>query len=367
MTKKTIIFLTLVVIIFACYFLAAPATINPASYHPDYAPEMIKTAPNRLLTSAQLIGKDKLSGPEDVEAGQNGLIITGLENGDIASINTKGEINILANTKGRPLGLHHDQDNHLMIADGKMGLLQLSAEGNLVVLTNSVDGRPLGLVNDLDIAADGTVYFSESSWKWPLESYRYDALEARAHGSLLSYNPDTEQTRVVLDGLYYANGVALSANEDFVLVAETFRYRIRRYWLSGPKAGSNDLFIDNLPGFPDGISANRQGTFWAALASPRNPVLDYLHPLPWLKGLITKLPAYLQPQPISYGLILGLNEAGEITHNLQDSSGQHLYSISSVQQVEDRLLIGTLYAHRVGRFHLTGNNLALSDAKRESK
>ena len=99
----------------------------------------------------------------------------------------------------------------------------------------------------------------------------FDLLEARPHGRLLRYDPATRQTTVLLRDLYFANGVALSRGEDFVLVNETYRYRTRRFWLKGPKAGTSDVFLDNLPGFPDNIDGNRKGSFWLALFTVRNP------------------------------------------------------------------------------------------------
>ncbi len=73
--------------------------------------------------------------------------------------------------------------------------------------------------------------------------------------------------------MYFANGVALSENEDFVLVCESARYRITRFWLSGPNKGSSDVFVDNLPGFPDGVSSDNRGTFWVALFTVRNALV----------------------------------------------------------------------------------------------
>ena len=65
---------------------------------------------------------------------------------------------------------------------------------------------------------------------------------------MIAYNPSSGQAKTLLDELYFANGVAISKNEDFVLINETYRYRIIRYWLKGPLQGQADIFIDNLPG-----------------------------------------------------------------------------------------------------------------------
>lgn len=60
-------------------------------------------------------------------------------------------------------------------------------------------------------------------------------MQGRAAGRLLAYDPKTRATRVLLGGLFFANGVALSGKEDFVAVAETGSWTVRRYWLKGPK------------------------------------------------------------------------------------------------------------------------------------
>jgi sugar lactone lactonase YvrE len=106
------------------------------------------------------------------------------------------------------------------------------------------------LSNDLDVAADGTIYFTDASSKFSLTELRADLLEHQPNGRLLSYDPTTKQTRVLLRNLYFANGVAVSPDQSFVLINDTGTYSVRRYWLKGEKAGQSDVFIDNLPGFP---------------------------------------------------------------------------------------------------------------------
>jgi sugar lactone lactonase YvrE len=168
----------------------------------------------------------------------------------------------------------------------------------------------------------------------------------------LRYIPSTKSVSVLLKDLYFANGVALSKNEDFLLVNETYRYRIKRYWLKGPKVGTSDIFIDNLPGFPDGVSANRKGVFWVALFTVRNDIMDRLHPYPFLKGLLSKMPRKYWPKPVPYGLVLALDEEGRITQSLHEPTGKHLHEITSVEEHQGFLYLGSLHNDRIGRFKL---------------
>src|SRR4030095_11592897 len=102
------------------------------------------------------------------------------------------------------------------------------------------------------------------------------------------------------------------------LVAETGMYRVMRIWLTGPQAGQSEIFIDNLPGFPDGISSNGKDRFWLALVKPRDAVLDKLLPHPFLRKVVARLPKFLQPAPKRYSFVLGLDGNGRVVDNLQD-------------------------------------------------
>ena len=137
--------------------------------------------------------------------------------------------------------------------------MSIDPAGRVTVLATEAEGVPFGFIDNLDVASDGAVYFSDASSKFHAPDYRLDLLEARPHGRLLRYDPVTRETRVLLPKLYFANGVALSRNEDFLVVGETYRYRLTRYWLKGEKAGTSDILLDNLPGFPDNVGRKPEG------------------------------------------------------------------------------------------------------------
>ena len=259
-----------------------------------------------------------------------------------------------ADTKGRPLGLQFDRDGNLIVADAYKGLLSVSRDGAVSLLTKEAGGRPIGCPNDLDIASDGTVYFTDASSKFPISIYKYDILEHRPNGRFLAYDPATKQTRVLLDRLHFANGVALGPGEEYVLVVETGEYKVWRLWLRGPRAGQREIFIDNLPGFPDNVTFNGRDTFWLALVTPRNALLDRLLPHPFLRKIVLRLPSFLQPAPERFGFVLGLSPEGRVTQNLQDPTGQHYYSVSSALERDGVLHLGSLSEDAVGRLKLSG-------------
>lgn len=344
----------LVVVGFA-WFWFGTVMIDPVSYEPPASEGFVGPyAENDVLLSAETLPLTDGAGPEDVAVDAQGRIYGGLHDGRIIRINNDGSSQETFATieGGRPLGLHFDASGNLIVADAWKGLLSVDPSGAITVLSTEHGGRPFVFADDLDIASDGKIYFSDASDTYNQPQYRLDLIEGRPHGRLLVFDPATGETDMLLDDLYFANGIALSENEDFVLVNETARYRVTRYWLKGEKAGTSDVFIDNLPGFPDGISSNRKGTFWLALPSPRNPDIDKLHTNVFMKKLIAKLPVWMQPSAIHRGMVVGLNEQGEVTATYHDPNGENVYMITSVEQVSNTLYLGSLEAPHVGRLNL---------------
>ena len=263
----------------------------------------------------------------------------GYENGVIK--NTDG---IFSNTKGRPLGMAFDTEGNLIIADAIQGLISIDMNGTINTLSriSNSDNIPLNFVDDLDIASDGKVYFSDASSKYGYGSDRLELFEHTPNGRLLVFDPITQKTTTLLSGLYFANGVALSSDESFVLVNETLMYRIQKYWLKGDKAGTSEIFIENLPGFPDNVSSNEEGIFWVALFNPRNNFVEMSSNKPFLRKMVLRLPELLQPQPVNHSFVLGLNEDGKVVHNLQYQANEAYSPITSVKQYNDILYFGSL-------------------------
>ncbi|KPK88066.1 MAG: gluconolactonase [Deltaproteobacteria bacterium SM23_61] len=353
--KKGILAVVGILIILVIIFLLQSAPIDPAAYTPPKAPGLTGVlAPNNLLQKAELLARGKIYGPEEVAVDSQRRVYGGTQDGKILRLLPDGKLEVFAETKGRPLGLQFDKNENLIVCDAYKGLLSIDPQKTIKVLAASAEGGPFKFTDALDISSGGVIYFTDASSKYRQDEYLYDLLESKPHGRFMSYDPVTGQVKVLLKGLYFANGVALSAQEDFVLVNETYRYRIIRYWLKGPKAGTHEVFIDNLPGFPDNISSNRKGTFWLALFTVRNDIVDKLHPYPFLKEQMSKLPKAFWPKAKPYGLVLALDETGKITLSLHEPTGKHLKEITSAREYGGYLYLGSLHNDRIGKYKLPG-------------
>lgn len=338
--------------LFLLVLVLLPSPIDPLAYRPPPAPALTgPLAPNEALRATTLLAEGRVHGPEDVAFDSAGRLYAATAGGVIERFDASGP-KPFATTGGRPLGMRFTPSGELVVCDASRGLLSIDPAGQVSVLATEAEGVPFRLADNLDVASDGIVYFSDASSRYGQGDYMFDLLEARPHGRLLRYDPATRQTSVLLRDLYFANGVALSRGEDFVLVNETYRYRTRRLWLKGPKAGTSDLFLDNLPGFPDNIDGNRKGSFWLALFTVRNPIADTLHPHPWLKTLLARLPRFAWPRPKPYGLVLEVDEDGRILRSLHDPGGRRVPQITTAREHDGFLYLGTLDGSWVGKLAL---------------
>jgi sugar lactone lactonase YvrE len=127
--------------------------------------------------------------------------------------------------------------------------------GKIIELATIADGIPIRYADGVDCAADGKIYFSDASTKFgakesggPMEGSLLEIMEHGGHGRLLEYDPATRQAKTLLSGLNFANGVAVSHDQTYVLVTETGSYRVIRYWIAGPNRGKSEPIIENLPG-----------------------------------------------------------------------------------------------------------------------
>jgi len=358
MLRKLLIWIGLILLVLIIgaggYVAFSPIPFEPQAWNPPPNPGLTGRAvantamKERAVRFAPGLGK----GPEDVTV-KDGFAYTGLEDGRILKISLDGKsAAVYANTGGRPLGLQFDSQGNLIVADSMRGLLSVSTDGKVTVLTDSVGGKKMVFVDDLDIAADGTIWFSDASQRFGYRAYLLDFWEGSATGRLLSYHPATRETRVVVDGLRFANGVAIAEDQSFVLVAETAARRIRKHWIGGGKAGRTEILVDGLPGYPDNISAARGGIFWVAMPAIANDEFDALQPKPFLRGVIfrlTMMGVLKSPVPPPRGWVVAIDANGNIVGSAMDPKGEVVHTVTSVNAFGGELFLGSNVADAIGR------------------
>lgn len=292
------------------------------------------------------------AGPEDVAVEPGGSVVAGGDDGRLwrwpADASPGAPPELVADTGGRPLGVEVDpRDGSLIVCDAYRGLLRVTGDGRVEELAREAAGRTILFCNNAAIAADGTVYFTDSSDRYPLHAWKRDIAEHRPNGRLLAYQPTSRRVALVADGLFFPNGVALTPDEGALLVAETTTHRLLRVPLSGGGPG----VVADLPAYPDNLSAVGDGTYWVALPSPRVPIAERLLPHPGLRRTALLLPEALQPKPRRYGLVAHVDGDGHVLRTVHGPSGGYRM-ITGVRQAGGVLWLGSLVEPAMGRVDL---------------
>ena len=149
-------------------------------------------------------------------------------------------------------------------------------------------------------------------------------------------------------GFQFANGVAMTPDEQAVFVCETGAYRIVRVAVTGAARGSVTPVLEGLPGFPDNISRGLDGRYWVALFAPRNALLDALSARPFLRKVIVRIPMALRPRAAEYGHIFAMDAGGRVLDDRQDPSGG-FPKMTDVLETERWLFIGSLQGGTLAR------------------
>lgn len=287
-------------------------------------------------------------GAEDVVVATHGphegAVFTGTEDGSILRVSHDGRrVDRVAHTDGRPLGIELAADGRLLVCDARRGVLLVDvATGGVEPVVDRVDGRRFVFCNNAAVAGDGTIWFSDSSTEFGLDQWKDELVRATRTGRLLRLDPDGT-VEVVLEGLEFANGVALSRGEDFVAVAESGGRSVVRRWLSGPRAGERDLLAEDLPGYPDNIARGSDGLIWVSIASPVDPLVERIKAgPPWLRRQVTRIPERLQPAPKRTIRVQAFDDDGRLVHDCDVRDGG-FHMVTGVREHEGRVWLGSLH------------------------
>src|SRR5271165_5021274 len=321
-------------------------------------------ARNEKLAGAKPIGIG-LDGPEDMVIDDEGNLFTGTRTGDVVRFFgpdfTLQEV--FVHTGGRPLGLQVDKDGSIVVCVAGMGLYRITKAREILPLSvqtnrsfSIIDDSRVRYADDLDIAPDRKIYYSDPTKRYEASEWLTDALEGRGNGRLICYDPADGSSRTVMTELVFANGVCVMWDAQSVLVAETWAARITRLWIAGPNKGKRETFIRDLPGYPDNINRSSDGNYWVALVGMRSPALDLSLSMPDFRKRMVRRVApdnWLLPNMFT-GSLVKFNADGKILDTLWDAADGAHPQITSAREHKGKLFIGGIHNDRIGLIDLEG-------------
>lgn len=327
-------------ILLLLYLLLWPVPLKPIAWNaPDNKGYSGDFAVNTKLADLNHLSIGARHGPEDVAAhmSEAGLrLYVSSQNGDIVEIDPALDTHrLFAQTGGVPLGLEFDAVGNLIIADAHKGLLSVSLLGEVEVLTDAAAGRPILYADDVDVAPDGVIYFTDASTKFgakaagsTMKGSVMEIFEHACTGRILAYDPKDKMSYEIADNLSFPNGIAIEPEGRSLLFIETGEYRLRRLYLTGDRAGEIETVYENFPGFPDNINKapalpSGAPSYYIGLVSPRNQMADNMSTRPFLRKIIWRLPDFMKPQAAHYSHLVRIDANGRIISSWQDPAGTY--------------------------------------------
>ncbi|KAF9801302.1 hypothetical protein SFRURICE_000396 [Spodoptera frugiperda] len=307
-TIKTVFFLVLLSAVIVLIPNFPPYTKFTSIEIQSPQPRVGPLATNGALNNGGKLFSGKLLGPEAFQL-YKGEVYTGLATGEIVKLTPQGHVTFVTKIGepcsglayehicGRPLGFVIDKDGNLYVADAYYGIWKVNVNTNKKQLLVSprvpIQDRLPKLFNSVALAKNGDLYWTDSSSDFELKDGVISSM-CDASGRLFHYDAAKNQSKVLLDDLWFANGVVVSPNNDFVVVCETFRSRLMKYYLSGPKKGQSEVFADGLPGTPDNARPLPDGSgilvaLYTVFEEDRPPLTKLMAAAPLFRKLVARL------------------------------------------------------------------------------
>jgi len=312
----------------------------------------------------------------------------------------------VAHMGGRPLsGRWADAGRSVVFADVLRGLMRFDpASGTVEALASATcDGAPVLYVDDVRVLAGGDVVFSSASAHSPLwrgtagpgpgraeqdAPVRLELIAGgRGSGRLMLLRAQRDSgiasaplrnaagltafepcPALLLDGLHFANGVALApADEDLppgvpyrrwagentrggetappvdVLVTATFGDAVSRVSLPADRAAApvvTRAWSTSFPALLDNVSPGPGGTWLVALPTARSLSLHAMWASRALRWVVSRLPWALWPAAEPFGGVLQLDASGRQIRSWVDLSGRALPFVTSATWVDCDVVLG---------------------------
>jgi ribose transport system permease protein len=305
--------------------------------------------PIRVAVS-DMLGRGVLTGASDIVFAQDGNAFVGTRSGDIFVLSGE-RLEICeryVRTGGRPIGMNFDRDGNLVVCLAGMGLFRVSKQREVEALSTQtrrghliIDDTRVKMAHCVGVGPDNIHYYTDASGRFGAADWLVDAVEGRATGRLIAFDPGRGETRVLARGLRFPYGVCLSRDGQSLLIAETWGACVSRYWLAGPRRGTVEPFVTDLPGYPGSIGPSSDGHYWLPMTAMRSPAFELSLRLPDFRKRMLRQVApdnWLMPN-VNAATIVKIGEAERSVRMTLAVEDMAISQISSVREHAGKLYV----------------------------
>jgi gluconolactonase len=177
-----------------------------------------------------------------------------------------GAVSVYRSPSGYANGHTRDRQGRLVSCEhGGRRVSRTELDGAVTLLADSHEGKPLNSPNDVVVASDGSVWFTDPVFGIAGD-YEGDRAEPELPQNVYRLDPGSGRLEVVAEGMLGPNGLCFSPDESILYLVESRATPTRRILAFDVDAGrlkNQRLFIDAGPGgTPDGIRCDVDGNLW---------------------------------------------------------------------------------------------------------
>jgi gluconolactonase len=185
---------------------------------------------------------------------------------------TTGAVGVFRAPAGYTNGHTVDREGRLVSCEhGARRVTRTEHDGSITVIADRFEGKRLNSPNDVVVASDGAVWFTDPTYGIDSDYEGYRAESEIGASNVYRVDPETGACAVAADDFVRPNGLAFSPDERRLYVSDTGMTHvpdgprhIRVFEVgAGGALGAGEVFATCTEGMFDGFRFDEEGRLWA--------------------------------------------------------------------------------------------------------
>ena len=183
-----------------------------------------------------------------------------------------GGVTEVANPSNKGNGMTYDAQGRLLVCEhSTSSLVRMDPDGvgtNRETLASHYDGKELNSPNDVIVADDGSIYFSDP-WYGRMPVFGVERERELGFQGVYRIPPESGEPQLLVDDFEQSNGLCFSPGETLLYINDTPRAHIRVFDRRPDGTIANGrMFFDNIgsgvieEGIPDGMKCDERGNVY---------------------------------------------------------------------------------------------------------